>query len=170
MPSETQISETDPDWSREAIQKPWDPGRKLLRAVRRYQALKNRSGILSKICSNYWVLNHWFWSLMTQSEIHLHMPIGGGLLLPHPTGIILHPEGSIGPNCLIFQQVTLAGPVTIGGHVDIGAGAKILGPLRIGNHARIGANAVVTSDVGDYETVAGIPARVISKRQIKPTS
>jgi len=35
----------------------------------------------------------------------------------------------------------------IGGHVDIGAGAKILGNVRIGDHASIGANAVVLKDV-----------------------
>jgi serine O-acetyltransferase len=27
----------------------------------------------------------------------------------------------------------------IGGHVDIGAGAKILGPIHIGDHVKIGA-------------------------------
>lgn len=165
MPNSEQISAKDPDWSREAITRFWDPGRKLLRAVRRYQSLKQKSGFFAKLGRKYWVLNHWFWSLMTQSEVHLHMRISGGLLLPHPTGIILHPEGSLGPNCLIFQQVTLAGPVTVGGHVDIGAGAKIIGPVTIGDHARIGANAVVTTDVGAYETVAGIPARVISRTE-----
>ena len=31
----------------------------------------------------------------------------GGLLLPHPNGVVIHPEAEIGPNCLFFQQVTL---------------------------------------------------------------
>jgi acetyltransferase-like isoleucine patch superfamily enzyme len=48
------------------------------------------------------------------------------------------------------------------GHVDIGAGAKILGRVRIGNHARIGANAVVLHDVPDGKTAVGIPARIAS--------
>lgn len=89
------------------------------------------------------------------------MPIGGGLSLPHPTGIIINQESTIGPNCLIFHQVTLAGEVRIGGRVDIGAGAKLLGPIEIGDHAQIGANAVVTKNVAPYEVVAGIPAKVI---------
>ena len=156
------ISATDPDWTREAIRTFWDPGPKLLRAIRRYQVAREKTGVWSKICAKYWVIVHRFWSVMTQSEIHLHMPIAGGLLLPHATGIILNQDSSIGPNCLIFHQVTLAGAVTVGGHVDIGAGAKIIGPVTIGDHAVIGANAVVTSDVGAFETVAGIPARVIS--------
>jgi serine O-acetyltransferase len=43
----------------------------------------------------------------------------------------------------------------IGGHVDIGAGAKILGNLTIGDHARIGANAVVTKNVPTRGTAVG---------------
>ena len=68
----------------------------------------------------------------------------------------------IGVNCMIFHQVTLAGPVVLGGHVDVCAGAKLLGPLTVGDHAVIGANAVVTRDVPAGATVAGNPARVIS--------
>ena len=47
-----------------------------------------------------------------------------------------------------------------GGHVDIGAGAKILGGVVIGDHAKIGANAVVTSDVPAGAVATGIPAVV----------
>lgn len=52
-------------------------------------------------------------------------------------------------------------PLTIGSHVDIGAGAKIIGDITIGNHVLIGANAVVTKDIEPYAIVAGVPARVI---------
>ncbi|MBU2983352.1 serine acetyltransferase [Lentibacter algarum] len=159
MSNDSNVSASDPDWSRETIQSFWDPGRKLLRAIRRYQALQNRRGMLAKMASKYWVLNHWFWSLITQCEIHLTTEIGGGLRLTHPTGIIIHPKAKIGPNCMIFHQVTLAGPVTLGGHVDIGAGAKLIGPLTVGDHVTIGANAVLTKDAADNSTLAGIPAK-----------
>lgn len=155
------ISARTPDWSREAVRQFWDPGQKLLRAVRRYQALRARRGPVARLASKYWVLVHRFWSVVTQCEIHLTTKIGGGLRLTHPTGIVIHPDAVIGPNCMIFHQVTLAGAVVMGGHVDVGAGAKILGPVTIGDHARIGANAVVTSDVPEGATVAGIPARII---------
>jgi serine O-acetyltransferase len=86
--------------------------------------------------------------------------------MPHPNGIVIHPDAVIGPNCLIFQQVTIGlrdgpGAPHIGGHVDVGAGAKILGPVTIGNHAKIGANAVVLNDVPEGATAVGIPAKVI---------
>jgi serine O-acetyltransferase len=73
---------------------------------------------------------------------------------------VIHPDAVIGVNCLIFQQVTIGSrrgaevPV-IGGHVDIGAGAKILGNVRIGDHAKIGANAVVTKNVATQITAVG---------------
>lgn len=160
---EKDISATEPDWSREKIERFWEPGKKMIRAVRRYQAAQARGGMLGKFALKYWVLNHLFWSTICQSELHLNTEIGGGLRLTHPTGIIIHPDSKIGPNCMIFHQVTLAGPVTLGGHVDVGAGAKLIGPLSVGDHAVIGANAVVTKDVPAGATVAGIPARVISE-------
>ncbi len=155
------VSAETPDWSRESIRQFWDPGPKLLRSIRRYQKAVSRGGLVAGIAAKYWVINHGFWSLVTQSEVHLNCQIEGGLRLTHPTGIIIHPDARIGPNCMIFHQVTLAGAVVIGGHVDIGAGAKILGPLTIGDHARIGANAVVTEDVRAGATMVGIPARAL---------
>lgn len=155
------VSATDPDWSREAVRQFWDPGQKLLRAIRCYQSARTQGGILGRLNAKRWALTHLFWSVVTQSEIHLNTQIAGGLRLTHPTGIIIHPDAVIGPNCMIFHQVTLAGAVELGGHVDIGAGAKLLGPLRVGDDARIGANAVVTGDVEAGQTVVGIPARPI---------
>ena len=44
---------------------------------------------------------------------------------------------------------------------SIGSGAVILGGVRIGAGALIGAGAVVTRDVPDGATVAGVPARAL---------
>ncbi|WP_020040555.1 serine acetyltransferase [Salipiger mucosus] len=159
------ISAEVADWSREDVRRFWDPGPKLLRALRRYQAARARGGALARLAAKYWAANHLFWSTICQSELHLNTQVGGGLRLTHPTGIIVHPEARIGVNCMIFHQVTLAGAVELGGHVDVGAGAKLIGPLRVGDHAVIGANAVVTHDVPAGATVAGIPARVISRAE-----
>jgi len=109
-------------------------------------------------------LRHRFWSVVTGADIPVNCRLGGGLLIPHPNGIVIHPDAEIGPNCLIFQQVTIGdaggGVPRLGGHVDVGAGAKIIGEIVIGDHARIGANAVVITDVPAGATVVGIPARI----------
>ncbi len=123
-----------------------------------------------------WCRHNWAWrsvarsvlaEVVTQAEIHPGTRIGGGLLLPHPNGIVIHPDAEIGPNCLIFQQVTIGvgprpGLPRIAGHVDIGAGARILGGVTVGEHARIGANAVVIADVPAGATAVGVPARVLA--------
>jgi serine O-acetyltransferase len=163
--SQRPVSAEIADWSRERTRQFWDPSRKLLYAFRRYQHWRDRGGLASGLLCKWFVLTHRFWSVVTGADIPLNCRIGGGLLIPHPNGIVIHPEADIGVNCLIFQQVTIgtgttgAGVPVIGGHVDIGAGAKILGPVRIGAHARIGANAVVTSNVETGVTAVGIPAR-----------
>jgi serine O-acetyltransferase len=153
----------NPDWSRERPRRFWDPGRKLLLCIRKYQKIKAGSGVGVRWRGKYHVLFHRFWSVVTGADIPLSTRIGGGLLIPHPNGIVIHPDSIIGQNCLIFQQVTLAGAVTLGYHVDIGAGAKILGPLVIGNNVKIGANAVVTKGIPSNATVAGNPAKIITQ-------
>lgn len=159
-------SSTDPDWSRERPRRLWDPSRRLLQCIRGYQRHR-KSGVIHGLLRKYWAINHRFWSVVTQAEIDLNCQIGGGLLLPHPNGIVIHPDAIIGPNCLIFQQVTLAGGLKgaprLEGHVDIGAGAKLLGDIVLGEHSVVGANAVVLADVPPHVTVAGIPARPIRR-------
>lgn len=158
-----------PNWDREKPTRFWDPSRKLLKTIRQYQALKKSNTPFKTFRTKLIVLRYRFWSTITGAEIDLSCQIGGGLLIPHPNGIVIHPGSTIGANCMIFQQVTLAGIVSIGYHVDIGAGAKILGPLKIENHVRVGANAVVTKDVEEGDTVVGIPAKSIHKNNILGT-
>ncbi len=145
----------------------------MIRALRGYQATKARSGLSADIISRYWIYSHRFWSAMAGTDISIHASIGGGLAMPHPNGIVIDRNASIGPNCLILQQVTIgsdeSGTPTLLGHVDVGAGAKILGKVTIGAHAKIGANAVVLCDVPEGATAVGIPARIIlPKGEEKP--
>jgi len=155
------ISSEVPDWERERPVRPWDPPRRLLATIRRYQHLKSQPGLLARVLKKATVLEHRFWSVVTAADIPLNTHIGGGLLMPHPTGVVVHPEAIIGPNCLLLQQVTLVGGVELEGHVDIGAGAKVVRPVKIGAHAKIGANAVVLNDVPAGATAAGIPAKIV---------
>ncbi len=165
----TGISASVPDWSREhKAFGAWNPSRALLASLRSYQRHRGSRMPWAGLCRMAAVLRHRFWSVVTGADIPLNSRIAGGLLMPHPNGIVIHPAAEIGPNCLLFQQVTLGngprpGAPRIGGHVDIGAGAKVLGGVVVGDHARIGANAVVIDDVPGGATAVGIPARATVK-------
>jgi serine O-acetyltransferase len=142
----------------------WQPSRQLLRALRDYAAARARGGMRGRVESKIAVLRHRFWAAVSGAEIPLNAAhLAGGLMIPHPNGVVVHPEAVIGPNCLLFQQVTIGtgprpGVPRLGGHVDVGPGAKILGGVVIGDGAVIGANAVVLSDVPAGAVAVGIPA------------
>jgi maltose O-acetyltransferase len=55
--------------------------------------------------------------------------------------------------------------VNIDDYAWIGARSIILKGVKIGKYAIVGAGSVVTHDVGDYEIVAGNPAKFIKKRK-----
>jgi serine O-acetyltransferase len=155
-----------PDWSREECSRFWHPSRKLLRALRDYTSAREQGGVRGYVGAKVAAARHRFWSVISGADIPLNAgSIAGGLLMPHPNGIVIHPASQIGPNCLLFQQVTLGtgpkpGTPRLGGHVDVGAGAKILGGVVIGDHAVIGANAVVVTDVPAWGVAVGVPAVV----------
>lgn len=92
--------------------------------------------------------------------------IGEGTFITyHGLGVVIHKDAKIGQNCIIRQNVTIAGgnggvPV-IGDNVEINAGAVIVGPIRIGNNVRIGANAVVNHSIPDNCTAVGLPAKPV---------
>ena len=127
---------------------------------------------------------HWLWRkripfipralsqlarFLTGIEIHPGATIGSGLFIDHGMGVVIGETSEIGDNVTLFQGVTLGGTgkqrgkrhPTLGSHVVVGAGAKVLGPIRIGDYVKIGANSVVLQDVPDYSTVVGIPGRIV---------
>lgn len=53
-------------------------------------------------------------------------------------------------------------PINVKKGASIGSNATILAGVTIGENAMIGAGAVVTKDVPDHTTVAGVPAREVS--------
>ena len=54
-------------------------------------------------------------------------------------------------------------PTRVGRGASIGSGAVILCGVTIGERAMVGAGAVVTRDVPDGATVAGVPARLLAR-------
>jgi serine O-acetyltransferase len=102
-------------------------------------------------------------------EIAPTTPIGPGLYIAHPSGMVIVAE-RIGANASFIHACTLGLRDThefpvLGDGVFVGAGARVLGGVRIGDGASIGANAVVLHDVPAHATAVGVPARVVSARR-----
>jgi len=127
---------------------------------------------------------HWLWKkripfvpralsqfarFITGIEIHPGATIGSGMFIDHGMGVVVGETTEIGDNVTLFQGVTLGGTgkqrgkrhPTLGSHVVVGAGAKVLGPVKIGDYVKIGANSVVLQDVPDHSTVVGIPGKIV---------
>jgi serine O-acetyltransferase len=109
---------------------------------------------------------------LTGIEIHPGATIGRRFFIDHGAGVVIGETSEIGDDVLIYQGVTLGGTgkekgkrhPTLGNHVVVGTGAKVLGSITIGDHVKIGAGSVVIRSVPDHSTVVGIPGRVVRTR------
>lgn len=82
---------------------------------------------------------------------------------------IINTKALIEHGCCIYDHVNLSTNAVVNGDVEIGTGSFIgscsvtIGQLRIGEWSTVGAGAVVTKNVGNDVTVAGVPAKIIKK-------
>lgn len=112
---------------------------------------------------------------LTGVEIHPAAKIGAGFFIDHGMGVVIGETTEIGEDCLLYQGVTLGGTgkekgkrhPTLGNHVVVGTGAKVLGPIKIGNGVKIGANSVVLKSVPDHSVVVGVPGKIIKKKVVR---
>jgi serine O-acetyltransferase len=115
--------------------------------------------------------------MFTQIDIHPGARIGAGFFIDHGVGVVIGETAEIGFNVTLYHGVTLGGTSwnpgkrhpTLGDHVVVGAGAKILGPITVGDRVRIAANSVVIDPVPSGVTVVGIPGRAVTPRQRRTT-
>ncbi|MGM9506551.1 DapH/DapD/GlmU-related protein [Larkinella sp. GY13] len=64
----------------------------------------------------------------------------------------------------------ITAPIVIGAHAFIGARAFVMPGVTVGAQAIVGACSVVTKDVRPFDIVAGNPARIVRKREVKGVS
>lgn len=111
----------------------------------------------------------------TGIEIHPGARIGNRLFIDHGMGVVIGETCEIGDDVVLYQGVTLGGTgkekgkrhPTIGNHVVVSSGAKVLGSFTVGDHSIIGANSVVLREVPPNCTVVGIPGKVVKQDGVR---
>jgi serine O-acetyltransferase len=111
---------------------------------------------------------------LTGIEIHPGAKIGQRFFIDHGMGVVIGETAEVGDDVLLYQGVTLGGTglekgkrhPTVGNHVVIGSGAKVLGNITIGDWVRVGAGSVVVKAVDAHSTVVGIPGRVVAVKGV----
>jgi len=129
-------------------------------------------------------LSHWLWlhgmrfparyvsqlsRFFTGIEIHPGAELGRRLFIDHGTGTVIGETAIVGDDVTLYQGVTLGGTgkekgkrhPTIGNHVSIGSGAKLLGNITIGDNCRVGAGSVVLRSVPANSTIVGVPGHIV---------
>ncbi len=106
----------------------------------------------------------------TGIEIHPGAVLEAGVFIDHGSGVVIGESAVVGENSVIYQGVTLGATgnettwkrhPTIGAHVVIGSGAKILGPISIGDHSKVGAGSIVLDSIPPNSTVVGRKAEIV---------
>jgi len=108
----------------------------------------------------------WKWGI----DIGNSAKIGPGFLIIHYGGIFIAGDVVAGSDLTITHDITLGfsrakniqGFPTLGSNVYIAPGAKLAGSISIGNNVRIGANAVVEKNVPDNAVVQARPSLVVT--------
>lgn len=112
---------------------------------------------------------------LTGIDIHPGAVIGHGVFIDHGMGVVIGETAIVGDYTLIYQGVTLGGTgkesgkrhPTVGSHVVVGAGAKVLGNITLGDRVRVGAGSIVLRDVPSDCTVVGVPGRNLCRSRDK---
>lgn len=107
-----------------------------------------------------------FVSRKAQVQIPASTKIGYGFYIGHNICMVVNGRTIIGNNVNLAQFVNIGTnhetPAIIGDNVYIGPHVCVVEDVVIGNNSTIGAGAVVTKDVPENATVAGVPAKVLN--------
>lgn len=111
--------------------------------------------------------------IMMGAVINISAVIGEGTMID--MGAVLGGRAMVGKRCHIGAGAVLAGvveppsatPVVVEDNVLIGANAVVIEGVRIGEGSVVAAGSVVIEDVAPGMVVAGVPARVVKKKDEK---
>lgn len=96
--------------------------------------------------------------------------VGKGLYIPHTQGGVIINALHVGDYCIVSGGCVVGNKdsqenrATIGDHVELCLGSKVIGKVQIGDNVIIAPNSVVVKDVPANAVVSGIPAKIIKYR------
>jgi acetyltransferase-like isoleucine patch superfamily enzyme len=93
--------------------------------------------------------------------------IGNDVRIASHTVILSTSHKYADTSCPISTQGMTNLPTTIGDDVWIGSHCVILGGVSIGSHSIVAAGSVVREDVPSFSVVGGVPAKILSFREMK---
>lgn len=112
----------------------------------------------------------YFMYMRASRKAQIYMPpttkIGYGLYTGHNMCMVVNGGTIIGNNVNLSQFLNIGTnnetPAIIGDNVYIGPQVSVVENVKIENNVTIGAGAVVTKDIPENATVAGVPAKVLN--------
>lgn len=118
----------------------------------------------------------WMLKLPFRILLHLELPsrasIGPGFALFHPYNVLIGADTVIGEECSVYHEVTLGSDAhhrspTLGSHVVVFAGSRVLGGVTVGDRSEIGSNCVVMRNIPPYSVVVTALPRVIPQALVR---
>ena len=114
--------------------------------------------------------------IMMGAVINIGAVIGPSTMID--MGAVLGGRATVGARCHIGANAVLAGviepasakPVVVEDGVLVGANAVVLEGVRVGKGSVVAAGSVVVEDVPEGVVVAGVPARIVKRKDEKTTS
>jgi serine O-acetyltransferase len=107
------------------------------------------------------------------AEVHYRATVSPGVCIVHGTGLVIGANAVVGPECILFQGVTLGessdgvsgriGTPRLERRVHVGPNAVLLGPFTIGAESKIMANTVVMSDVPPGSVVLSLAPSIVAR-------
>ena len=131
-----------------------------------------RNNVTRILCQEYNNLLKTFKQIVDVKRINVSPKFAKNVTLMHGgVGVVIHGASTIGKNVTVFQNVTIGQRKglfpTIEDNVTIYCNSVVLGGITVGHDSIVGAGSVVIHDVPPYSIVAGNPAKVVSKLDIK---
>ena len=108
---------------------------------------------------------HRYYSIKYGLKIPHTTEIGYGFYLAHGLCVVVNNTCKIGNNVTLSQFCSIGASkgkaAEIGNNVYIGPNVSIVEHISIGDNVSVGAGAVVTKNIPDNATVAGVPAKIL---------